>query len=153
MPIFVFDISSLSNEEMSRMWREVQESAPCMALFEDVDAVFDGRDNITGESGGGLTFDCFLNCLSGVETADGVFVVVTTNNIEKLDSALTRPGRLDRLIEMPHLPYDCLKQIADRILGEWPEEVEAVMDNHEKLTGAQMTELCVSRALERYWRS
>lgn len=152
MPIFSFDLSSLSNEEMTTRWRETQEYAPCIALFEDVDAVFEGRKNITGETGGGMTFDCLLNCLGGVETADGVFVMVTTNNIEKLDDALTRPGRLDRIIEMPSLPKSCLQQIADRILGEWPDEVEAVMSDADKLTGAKMTELCVSRALERYWK-
>jgi len=153
MPVFIFDLSSVTNEEMNRHWREAQEYAPCIALFEDVDAVFDGRENVCGENGGGLTFDCLLNCLSGVEAADGVFVIVTTNNIEKLDDALKRPGRLDRIIEMPLLPAICLLQIAQRILGEWPEEIEAVMADADNLTGAQITERCVSRALERYWKA
>lgn len=153
MPICVFDLSTLSNEEMTKYWQETQQLSPCVALFEDVDAVFKGRVNIVGESGGGLTFDCLLNCLSGVETADGVFVIVTTNNLEMLDDALKRPGRLDRIIEVAPLPKDCLRQIAERILGQWPDEVKAVMEGDESLTGAQMTEKCVERALERYWEA
>lgn len=152
MPIAIFDLSSLSNEEMTDKWQETQEMAPCIALFEDVDAVFDGRENVVGEQGGGLTFDCLLNCLSGVETADGVFVIVTTNCIEKLDDALKRPGRLDRIIEMPPLRAEHLRKIANRILGQWPDEVERVMVGADNLTGAQMTERCVERALELYWR-
>lgn len=153
MPICVFDLSTLSNEEMTRYWQETQQLSPCVALFEDVDAVFHGRTNVVGETGGGLTFDCLLNCLGGVETADGVFVMVTTNNIELLDEALTRPGRLDRIIEVKPLPTDCLRKIAERIVGEWPDEVEALMENANGLTGAQMTERCVERALERYWEN
>lgn len=80
-----------------------------IALIEDIDGVFHGRQNVLrGESGQGsrLTFDCVLNCLSGVQTADGVFTVITTNHLELVDPALgrpmasgdaSRPGRLDHL--------------------------------------------------------
>lgn len=160
VPVWQFDLSSLSNEEMNTNWREMQEEAPVIALFEDLDAVFNGRENVTGETGGGLTFDCLLNCLSGIETSDGVFNIVTTNHVELLDDALglpkngvsTRPGRLDRAVEVPALDDDCRLRVATRILRDWPELIKQAMIGSEGYTGAQMTEKCVQMALERYWK-
>ena len=41
-----------------------------------------------------LTFDCLLNCLDGVERTDGIFTIVTTNDISKVDPALGQPRKL-----------------------------------------------------------
>jgi SpoVK/Ycf46/Vps4 family AAA+-type ATPase len=60
----------------------------------------------------GLTFDCLLNVLDGVERLEGVFVIITTNDITKVDPAIgqptgdngsTRPGRIDRVIELRNM--------------------------------------------------
>ena len=84
-------------------WARMLGSTPCMALFEDIDAVFRGRETLRGD----LTFDCLLNCLDGIEQADGVLTVITTNHPEALDAALcgdicgtsvSRPGRIDRAL-------------------------------------------------------
>jgi len=159
MPIFSYDLASLSNDELIQKWSEMQSNAPCVALFEDIDAVFHGRENILGEQGGGLTFDCLLNCLGGIETCDGIFTVVTTNCIDKIDAALgimengvsTRPGRLDQVVAMPELEANNLREIATRILGDWPELITPMVQRGEGCTGAQFTELCVQTALEKYW--
>lgn len=41
-----------------------------------------------------------LNALDGFITPHGLKVCITTNHIEKLDAALTRPGRMDVLLEI-----------------------------------------------------
>jgi chaperone BCS1 len=46
-----------------------------------------------------LTLSCLLNLLDGVLEAPGRIVIMTTNYIEKLDSALIRPGRIDLICE------------------------------------------------------
>jgi chaperone BCS1 len=46
-----------------------------------------------------LTLSCLLNLLDGVLEAPGRIVVMTTNYIKKLDSALIRPGRIDLICE------------------------------------------------------
>ena len=159
MPVYSFDLSSLSNEEMSSRWRDMQQNAPCLALFEDIDGVFDRTSNILGAQSGGLTFDCLLNCLGGIETCDGVFSVITTNNIDKVAPAIgipvngmtSRPGRMDRAIEMPPLTPDCLERIAQRILGDWPDKIPPLVAASADCTGAQFTEKCTQTALELFW--
>lgn len=70
----------------------------CFLLLEDIDAVFIGRDK-SDEPGyrSNVTFSGLLNALDGVMSAEERIVFMTTNHLERLDSALIRPGRVDRL--------------------------------------------------------
>ena len=42
-----------------------------------------------------MTFSGLLNCLDGVVSTEERLVFMTTNYLERLDSALIRPGRID----------------------------------------------------------
>ena len=44
---------------------------------------------------GGVTHSGLLNAIDGVTNSDGRILIMTTNYIERLDSALIRPGRVD----------------------------------------------------------
>lgn len=161
LPVYQMDISSMDNEEFHSAYRVALNNVPSMVLLEDIDAVFHGRENVSCEKGKGLTFDCLLNTLSGVENSDGILLVVTTNNIDKLDSALgvcqgggvsTRPGRIDRTVELPELTHDGKIHIAKRILegchSSWVSYLTAQGTND---TGAQFEERCATVALKLYW--
>lgn len=215
MPIFVFNLSELGNFEFMRSWLAMQASAPCVALIEDIDNVFHGRENVSrrrprsfmslmhmgarkqgadGEeyetppadvgSNSGLTqqeraffadgmlsFDVFLNMLDGVDRNDGVFTVITTNDISKIDTALgqprklpdgsvefisTRPGRIDKAIELTYMEPDDKKRMAERILGAYPAEHQTMLEFIEgypdlRETPAQFQERCFQIALRRFW--
>lgn len=159
-PVFSYDLSTLSNEEFRYTWNDMQESAPCIALIEDIDGVFHGRTNVLSQQEGmraSLTFDCLLNALGGIQTADGVFVVITTNKPETLDEALgrpeqdgtsSRPGRLDRAFHIPALDDAGRAAIITRICdAATSEEVAATAG----LTAAQVTEYAISKALAHTW--
>jgi hypothetical protein len=161
LPVYAFDLGTFGNKDFVAAWQRVLNSAPCLALIEDVDAVFHGRDNVLGDSGGGLSFDCLLNCLSGVEGADGVLVVVTTNKPDLLDAALgradgergvsTRPGRLDRVVRLGPLDEAGRRHLAGRILADCPDEIERLVAAGAGDTGAQFQERCAQIALADYW--
>lgn len=156
LPVYIYDLASLANDEFQTAWREMLSSVPCIALVEDIDAVFDKRKTIVGD----LTFDCFLNCLDGIERADGLFTIVTTNNPKRLDPALgiadetgrsTRPGRVDRAILMDCPDENGRLKMAKRILAEYPNMWEEAIHNGKGETGAQFQERCASAALKLYW--
>ena len=162
MPILIFDLSTMTNYDFQLKWsKRVLNSVPCFVLFEDFDAIFDkGRNIARTEFFPGVTIDCLLQCLDGVEKSDGAFVVVTTNHIEKIDNRIaqitqsgiaSRPGRIDRVIEMPSLDESGRKMLAERILSEYNDlKIKAIKEGQDD-TGAQFQERCAELALQRYW--
>lgn len=197
MPIYVYNLAEMSNHELMRVWGEMQMNVPCIALIEDIDNVFHGRENVArknasmammmpsqksddddnrGSRGGSgmlmpLTFDCLLNCLDGVERSDGIFTIVTTNDISKVDAALgqprqspdgavefisTRPGRIDKAVELGYMDAADKKKMARRILGAYEApylDMLAFVDRFPDLqeTPAQFQERCAQIALKCFW--
>lgn len=161
IPIYVFDLGSMNNDDFHGLYSEgLLRNTPAMLLIEDIDAVFEGRENVVAEKGHGLTFDCLLNTISGVENSDGVLLVVTTNNLNKVDPALgvpqngtsTRPGRVDKAIELRALTKAGRIKLAQRILegcdSSW---IDYLVRQGENDTGAQFEDRCATAALELYW--
>jgi SpoVK/Ycf46/Vps4 family AAA+-type ATPase len=120
---------------------------------------------------GPLNFDTFLNCLDGVQRAEGVFTIITTNQLDKIDPALgqprkkedgtiefisTRPGRVDKAIELTYMELADKKRMAVKILGEYPDAMTKMMQylhTHakEQETPAQFQERCAQIALRYFW--
>jgi SpoVK/Ycf46/Vps4 family AAA+-type ATPase len=119
-----------------------------------------------------LTFDCLLNCLDGVERADGIFTIITTNDISKVDPALgqprrlpdgttefisTRPGRIDKAVELTYMDPADKKLMAKRILGDYPEPYQELLEFIDRFpelqeTPAQFQERCGQIALACFWK-
>jgi hypothetical protein len=99
-----------SNDNLTRAIREVNDRS--IIVFEDVDVVVPGRDGTTG-----VTLDALLNIVDGMFTPHGAIFVMTTNHIEKLDPALTRPGRIDLSVELGNLTDAQATTMVSRFLG------------------------------------
>jgi SpoVK/Ycf46/Vps4 family AAA+-type ATPase len=98
--------------------------------------------------------------MDGLEEARGILVIAATNRPEVVDSALTRPGRFDRLVEVP-LPDRAGRQAifrvhlrkAERQAGRSlfesidREGWEELLDTSEGFSGAEIAE-AVRRVLE-----
>ncbi|CAC5401900.1 PSMC5 [Mytilus coruscus] len=93
--------------EGSRMVRELfvmaREHAPSIIFMDEIDSI--GSSRLEGGSGGDSevqrTMLELLNQLDGFEPKQNIKVIMATNRIDILDSALLRPGRIDRKIEFP----------------------------------------------------
>lgn len=143
MPIYIYSLSTLLDEELINVWRKMLSCTPCIALFEDMDGVFHGR---TPRGKTALSFDTLLNVLQGVERCNGLLVFMTTNEPDKLDPALTRKGRIDRTVQMPKLDAMGRHKMAKRILRDFPHEQAAAVVAGEKMTGAEFQDECITRA-------
>ncbi|MEJ8590923.1 hypothetical protein JSO54_06715 [Riemerella anatipestifer] len=118
-----------------------------------------------------MTFDTLLNCIDGVDKSDGVFTIITTNDISKIDEAIgqpklledgsqvfisSRPGRIDRAIELTYMSKENKKKMADKILSEFPEKLQEIythIEKDEQETPAQFQEYCAQIALQEYWKT
>ena len=81
---------------------EARENAPSILFLDEIDAVGD-RERFSGHNAQYCTevVAALLECLDGLEGREGVVVVGACNYPDRLDAALTRPGRLDRHVRIP----------------------------------------------------
>ena len=89
---------SLTDDRLTQLLNNAPKDA--IILLEDIDAAVVSRspDALEMKRYEGLTrvtYSGLLNALDGVVSSDARIVMMTTNHIEVLDSALTRPGRVD----------------------------------------------------------
>jgi hypothetical protein len=156
IPICQYVLPTLSDQEFLQAWERME--APCIALLEDIDTVWHGRENVTQHKS--LNFDTVLNAVSGVNDLQGIFLIVTTNHIDKVDPALgvawrpglgisTRPGRIDKVIELGHIDVANKRRMAGMILKDWPDEAARVVAESGDLTPAQFQEMCLQAAYAR----
>nr|YP_009395456.1 Cell division protein FTSH [Polysiphonia infestans]ARW64436.1 Cell division protein FTSH [Polysiphonia infestans] len=84
------------------LFKKAKENAPCIVFIDEIDAV--GRQRGTGIGGGNdereQTLNQLLTEMDGFEGNTGVIVVAATNRADILDSALLRPGRFDRQVNV-----------------------------------------------------
>jgi len=93
--------------EGARIVRELFEfarkKAPSIVLIDEIDAIAARRLDIgtSGEREIHRTLTQLLAELDGFDPLDNVKVIATTNRLDIIDPALLRPGRFDRVIEVP----------------------------------------------------
>jgi chaperone BCS1 len=122
LDIYVVSLSSkgMSDNTLTTLMGHVP--SRCILLLEDLDAAFTrsvSRDSAsTGvpttstststpnnndtNDGSTLSLSGLLNSLDGVAAAEGRLLFATTNHIERLDPALSRPGRMDVWVNFTH---------------------------------------------------
>ena len=84
------------------LFTKASENAPCIVFIDEIDAV--GRERGSGVGGGNdereQTLNQLLTEMDGFKENKGVIVVGATNRVDILDSALLRPGRFDRQVDV-----------------------------------------------------
>ena len=85
------------------LFKEAKENSPCIVFIDEIDAV--GASRTSGASAGGQeergqTLNALLVEMDGFDTKDTIVVLAATNRPDILDSALKRPGRFDRQVNL-----------------------------------------------------
>jgi ATP-dependent Zn protease len=86
-------------KSMRRAFSKAHDHAPAILFIDEIDAVGD-RATLQGHNASynREVINALLECLDGAARREGVVVIAATNAPEKLDPALLRAGRLDRVI-------------------------------------------------------
>ena len=142
--------------EGGRMVRELfslaKEKAPSIIFLDEIDAI--GAKRLDGSTSGDRevqrTLMQLLAELDGFDSLENVKIIAATNRPDILDDALLRPGRFDRVIEIPMpdekarsaiLSLHVKKMNAKRI------NVQRVVELTEGYSGAELKATCVEAGM------
>jgi len=89
-----------------------EDNEPAIIFIDEIDAIAARRNNSKTSGGEEVqrTLMQLLNEMDGFESRGDIAIIGATNRIDMLDDAVTRPGRLDRLVEVS--PPDPTEQAA-----------------------------------------
>ena len=129
-----------SERKLRDLFKQARDAAPAILFLDEIDALVGSRsignnskfqDVSAGGSGPSnkdpvqeRVLSTLLNELDGIESLHGVIVIGATNRIDKIDDALLRPGRFDKLIYVGKPDYDARKCI----LALYLESLRPVLD-------------------------
>ncbi|MBS3133439.1 AAA family ATPase [Candidatus Woesearchaeota archaeon] len=124
-----------------------RERAPSIVFIDELDALAAKRIDIgtSGEREVQRTFMQFLAELDGFESLGGVKVVGCTNRKDILDSAVTRPGRLERHIYIPVPTKEARREILRihiKNMNTKNLDLQKVLSIMDDFTGADIRAVC-----------
>ena len=91
-----------SEKGVREVFSKARENAPTIVFFDEIDSIATERGGGATDSGvGERVVSQLLTELDGLESLEDVVVIATTNRPDLIDSALLRPGRLDRHVHVP----------------------------------------------------
>jgi transitional endoplasmic reticulum ATPase len=88
-----------SEKKLRNIFTEAEEKSPSIIFIDEIDAIAPKRETVTGEVERRVVAQ-LLALMDGLHSRGKVIVIGATNRPNSLDSALRRPGRFDREIEI-----------------------------------------------------
>ncbi|KAF2964555.1 hypothetical protein GQX73_g9007 [Xylaria multiplex] len=146
--LYVRSLSSYGGPEYALMdvFNKARQFAPCYLVFEDLDSIV--SDQVRSY---------FLNEVDGLKSNDGIFMIGSTNHLDRLDPGISkRPSRFDRKYFFPDPDLEqriayCKfwqKKLAGNKDIEFPDELcKAIAEITDKFSFAYMQEAFVAALL------
>lgn len=135
------------------LFKQAQQSAPCIIFIDEIDAIGKSRDS---HYGGGndereQTLNQLLANMDGFDSSKGLVILGATNRPEVLDKALLRPGRFDRriIVDKPDLKgrIDILKVHAKNVLMHDSVDLDAIARATSGAVGSDLANMINEAAI------
>ena len=141
-----------SEKAIREIFRRARAVAPSIIFFDEIDAIAPRKDSGFGDSHvTERVISQLLTEMDGLENLRGVVVIAATNRPDLLDPALLRPGRFDRILEVPVPDKETRLKILKIHTRNMPlaEDVnlEKLAEITEGYVGADIEALCREAAL------
>jgi len=135
-----------SEKAVREVFRKARQASPTIIFFDELDSITPVRG--TGFGGSQVTervISQILTELDGLEELKDVVVIGATNRIDIVDPALLRPGRFDRLLNVPVPDLDARKAILKIHLEKKPlaedVKIDTLAEKTEGYSGADLAAL------------
>ncbi|KAF6242260.1 AAA family ATPase [Nitrosopumilus sp. b1] len=122
-----------SERGIREIFRRARQASPCVIFFDEIDSIAPIR------GAGGETavtervVSQLLTELDGMENMHGVVVLAATNRADMIDPALLRPGRFDKIIQIPLPDKESRKRILEINTAKIPAVTEVSDPEHVDL--------------------
>jgi transitional endoplasmic reticulum ATPase len=147
-----------SEKGVREIFRKARQAAPCIIFLDEVDALVPRRGS--GGSDSHVTENVvsqILTEIDGLEELHNVLIIGATNRLDIVDEALLRPGRFDRIIEVPNPDEKGRQHIFEIHTKKKPlasdvkiSEIVKLTDNFSGAEIAAVTNRAAIAALKRY---
>ena len=90
-----------SERGIREIFRRARQASPCVIFFDEIDSIAPVRGAGGETAVAERVVSQLLTELDGMENMHGVVVLAATNRADMIDPALLRPGRFDKIIQIP----------------------------------------------------
>ena len=141
-----------SEKGIREVFRKARQASPCVVFFDELDSVAPRRSTNGGDSHvGERIVSQLLTELDGLEDLRGVIIIGATNRPDIIDEALLRPGRFDRLLEVPLPDNDSIREILRIHMAKKPVDnsvdIEKLVELVKGYSGADIASLVNAAAI------
>ncbi|MCW3805677.1 AAA family ATPase [Plebeiibacterium marinum] len=126
-----------TEEKIGEIFKEAIEKAPSIIFIDEIDAVVPNREGDVHQMHASAVNE-FLAQMSNC-SEKGIFIIAASNRPEKIDPAILRTGRIDRVIYLSPPDYEARVSMLKLYLKNRPVDLGV---NYERI--AQLTENYVS---------
>ena len=129
------------------------EHEPAIVFIDEIDAIAAKRteSKTSGDAEVQRTMMQLLSEMDGFEDRGEVRIIAATNRFDMLDRAILRPGRFDRLIEVPKPGWDARRQILNIHTREMnvddSVDMEETASETDGFTGAELASLATEAGM------
>lgn len=139
-----------SEAHLRKIFEEAAKKGPSIIFLDEIDAIAPRRENAAGDVERRVVAQ-LLALMDGLKRRENVIVIAATNLPNSIDSALRRPGRFDREIEIPIPDRSGRKHILEIHSRGMPLAADVDIDQLSSIThgfvGADLAALCREAAM------
>ena len=111
-----------SERGIREIFKRARQSSPCVVFFDEIDSIAPIRGAGAETQVTERVVSQLLTELDGMQEMHGVVVLAATNRADMIDPALLRPGRFDKIIQIPLPDKESRKKILEINANEIPFE-------------------------------
>lgn len=102
-------------------------------FIDEIDAIFKSRDDAEATDNQKVRVTKLLSFLDGVNSPNNCIFVATTNYYSRLDAAITRKGRFDKVIELTDINKDTAHRMCESF-GLSEDTIDKILSKHKNKT-------------------
>ncbi|RKP20132.1 AAA-domain-containing protein [Rozella allomycis CSF55] len=135
-----------SEKAIRDIFAKARAAAPAIIFLDEFDAVAAKRDDSDSTDVSDRVVISFLNEMDGVESLENVTILAATNRPDRIDPAVLRPGRIDRMIYVGLPDFDARRKIFqlqfDKLSISSDVNIEDLVNMTAGYSGAEVVAIC-----------